>query len=1395
MTAAEPGGRTVVAARRPASVTRRPVPAADRPAPERSLPHGRSAGPEVERGTSLRERLAAVLTADAGAPVSPHPDSDLAEHDRTGEGADLGGTRARIVAQARAARKEPGHVTTPPAPAGPIPAGPIPAGAPAAPARVPTPRAASDGLWRPGGELGPATARGDAETAADPRSRRPLTTAARGPPVVMTKLTVTSPADPWEREAEAVAAQVLRGLSPRDVGRSAMAHVHVPSAGRSQLPDEVLEACAGPQAGQALSDSVRTRIEPAVGIDLSNVRVRQDAAAGAAAQALGARAFTSGSTIFLAAQSSPSDVALMAHEATHVAQQTHAPAARSVLMRSVGDFLPDVSVSDVVPDWILDGVRSAVRVMPGYTALSYVIGQDPLTGEAVQFDPAELVDAVLTYGPFGPAVSAVLRGLDIIGDVVDAVSAQFTAHDLTLARISRDLASAWNEVSVTEGIEGNAAILRRYLDAFLRDLRSLVESLVDRVLELVRAAVVAVAEPLLQTPQIAPVWNLAKEVLHYDPLRGVPVQAPTAQIIADFLGLIHQEQRLAQMQERGTLQETADWLDTQLLTFAGLVVDLVALFTDAWAAIQPQNLPSLLDTLPGLADRAFGLVLRVGDFAATLIVKILELVKDALLGWLSENAHRVPGFHLLTVIIGQNPFTGELVPRTATNLIKGFITLLPGGEATYDQLAQAGVISDAAAEIESAMAVLGISMEMVTGLFLGIWDTLSLDDLLQPLPAFGRVIDQFGAPLLRLIEFVAVIIKVVVTLILRLMNFPSELLASVVSHTVQAIEDIKKDPVAFLLHIVEALKLGFIGFFDHIGGYLVDGLVAWLFRGLGQLGITLPTDFSLQSILALVFQVLGLTVEHLWAKLGEHIGEEKVKLIRDSIDTLTGVWSFIVEVQRDGISAIWKFLSDQLGSLWQTLLGMATEWIMKTVVVSATAKLLTFLDPTGIMAVINSCVAIFAAIQSAIDYLRDLLEVLDKYVSTLAAIAAGNVVPGALMLEHGLASIIPIAIGFLAYQVGVGNVPDEIAKIIGRLRELVDKAIDWLIDQALKLGQAVLDALGLGKKPDPEQDPGALAGVDEPVPLGGTVHHLKDDGPSQALALHSSTVLVNSISDPALQALVATYNADKGKSQKARDAAAKAIAAWIAANDPAGGPGGSAPGLGDVGRHGSQSPSILHPDVPLWTLQSEHIIPFTVMRGLWLVLGVQGTAPRSVLGPEDNALTTIMIYQGAAKQKDSLERGRRASVSAQLTALEASYAVQPDHDTLAGDAAIRATVNALLAVERTWYEDLTWTVVQNEHTTPVPPAAGAAPAVPPATHGSRRNEVGALPVLADIQAAAGQELVEANKILDDALAESPIRKPPPPVPPPAAPAPAPAPPAPAPAPAAPAPVPPVPVPV
>ena len=906
-------------------------------------------------------------------------------------------------------------------------------------------------------------------------------------PVVQAKLAVSAPGDALEREADAVAERVLRGAAPRPLathpatGRLQRA----PPRQRGPPPAGVPRSVASvvqTGGGGFLDPALRARIEPHVGVDLGQVRVRREPAAAAAAHELQARAFTSGSTIFLAAGSSPADLALMAHEATHVAQQSTSAVARSMLLRAF-------DITDLIPERVLDAVRSVVRAIPGYELLSTIVGQDLLTGAPVGASRDERAEKLLTYGPFGAAVGTVLSALDILGDIVAVITEGLAANNLTFARVKADIDTAWSEFSLDKGIDGNAAIVARLIRQLLSDVRSFVGSIAPRVIELVRKVVAKVAEPLLETPEFKPTWDLTKKVLHYDPLRGEAVDADTVDILADFLTLIGEDERLAQMRERGTLQKTADWLDSQLATFKSLVGELGGLFSAAWEAIQPANLPDLLTNLKDLAQRAFGFLGRVVAFGTSLIAEILALVKDSLLAWLSETAHGVQGFRLLTVILGEDPFTGEAVERNATNLIRGFITLLPGGEETYDKLAEAGVIEDAASEIEGAMASLGISIDLITGIFIGIWDTLSLDDLLDPLGAFGRILDQFGEPLSRLIEFAMVVIKVVITLVLRLLNFPGDLLGSIIATASQAIDDIANDPVAFFRNMLAAVKLGFTNFLGGIVGYLTNGLASWLFRGLGKLGIEAPPDYSAGSILTLVCQVLNLTAERMWQKLSDHLGAETVDKIRSAIDKLTGIWTFIVDVQRDGIRAISRFLADQLSGLWGFLLDMAKGFLMDRVITVGTTKLLSLLDPTGIMAVVNSFAAFFNAVRSAFEYFNDILQIVAGYVNTLAAVAQGNIGPGAAMLEQGLAASIPVAIGFLAAQVGLGNVPEKIVELIEQLRVLVDKGLDWLIQKAISLGKAALKALGFGPKEKPAAGDDTDLGKDAKFSAGGESHH------------------------------------------------------------------------------------------------------------------------------------------------------------------------------------------------------------------------------------------------------------------------------------------------------------------
>jgi hypothetical protein len=137
-----------------------------------------------------------------------------------------------------------------------------------------------------------------------------------------------------ERAAERVADQVAGGTPPRRAsGGPAIGHVpQVPARQRQhgmaggRADDRVRRAIESARGGcQPLPEQVRDSVEAAVGTDLSRVRLHADARADQLTRLLGARAFTTGSEIFLRrGEYRPGSAAgrrLLAHELTHVAQQ------------------------------------------------------------------------------------------------------------------------------------------------------------------------------------------------------------------------------------------------------------------------------------------------------------------------------------------------------------------------------------------------------------------------------------------------------------------------------------------------------------------------------------------------------------------------------------------------------------------------------------------------------------------------------------------------------------------------------------------------------------------------------------------------------------------------------------------------------------------------------------------------------------------------------------------------------------------------------------------------------------------------------------------------------------------------------------------------------------------
>ena len=157
------------------------------------------------------------------------------------------------------------------------------------------------------------------------------------PTTIQPKLTVSTPGDSYEQEADHFAEHVMNmpggGCSSCETVQQSQEHQHLQpkqiDSGNSEqvaAPAIVHEVLASP--GQPLDASARAFFEPRFGYDFSQVRVHSDAAAQQSAQEVNAKAYTVGNNIVIDThQFSPTTQEgqhLLAHELTHVVQQSAA---------------------------------------------------------------------------------------------------------------------------------------------------------------------------------------------------------------------------------------------------------------------------------------------------------------------------------------------------------------------------------------------------------------------------------------------------------------------------------------------------------------------------------------------------------------------------------------------------------------------------------------------------------------------------------------------------------------------------------------------------------------------------------------------------------------------------------------------------------------------------------------------------------------------------------------------------------------------------------------------------------------------------------------------------------------------------------------------------------------
>ena len=250
------------------------------------------------------------------------------------------------------------------------------------------------------------------------------------------------------------------------------------------------------------------------------------------------------------------------------------------------------------------------------------------------------------------------------------------------------------------------------------------------------------------------------------------------------------------------------------------------------------------------------------------------------------------------------------------------------------------------------------------------------------------------------------------------------------------------DPGAFVGHLVDAVKLGFQQFGDNFLTHLKDGVLQWLFGTFAEAGIDIPATFDIAGVFDLTCQVLGLTWGRLRGKVVKVIGEENT-------ERLEFVSQYIEALVTGGFAGLWEKVQQDLGMLWDTVIGGAKQWLMETLVQQAILKIATMWNPAG--ALINLIKTAWDVYCWVKDNAQRIVGLVQAVVDSISNIANGNISGAANYIESSLAKLVPIAISLFANLLGLGGIADKIKDIITKVQTKVDQAIDNLIERVMAL--------------------------------------------------------------------------------------------------------------------------------------------------------------------------------------------------------------------------------------------------------------------------------------------------------------------------------------------------------
>src|SRR5262249_44393463 len=143
---------------------------------------------------------------------------------------------------------------------------------------------------------------------------------------------------------------------------------------------------------------------------------------------------------------------------------------------------------------------------------------------------------------------------------------------------------------------------------------------------------------------------------------------------------------------------------------------------------------------------------RAKNFMAGLATEIIQFIREAILLPLAALAEGTKGYDLLKAVLGEDPVTGQPVPRNADTLIGGFMELI-GEEEIWEHIQKATAVARCWVWVQGALNGLMGFVRRIPGEFVAAFKSLEVIDMILVPRAFVKIARVFGGFLLEFLSW------------------------------------------------------------------------------------------------------------------------------------------------------------------------------------------------------------------------------------------------------------------------------------------------------------------------------------------------------------------------------------------------------------------------------------------------------------------------------------------------------------------------------------------------------------------------------------------------------------------------------------------------------------------